>query len=260
MFDKLLVFDIETVPDSEALTWINTGRNEVSTGSGTADDFFPKPPFHRVISIGMLVADIVKDGNYDCYQITKVGSLSAAQWTEKQMLEKFFDFWGKKLPKLVSYNGKGFDIPVLKYRAMRSGICAEKVFQTGDRWNSYAQRYSCNWHCDLLDVLTDFGASQRCSMHEVCCILQIPSKIGGVNGASVANMFAEGKQQSIDNYCELDVLSTYLLYLRYALLLGYITGDGFKSMETNLRQYLLSKQQNHWNEFVDEWQRLSLSH
>ncbi|MDR2777402.1 MAG: 3'-5' exonuclease [Rickettsiales bacterium] len=266
MLDKLLVFDIETIPDTSVLVTL--------TGSETADPVemrkeleqyhmavsggnpFPRQPFHRIVSIAMLVADISRDNGYEYYRNVRVSSLSSLRNTEKQLVEKFFNYVCEHLPRLVSYNGKTFDLPVLKYRAMKHAVAAEKLFKSGDRWNSYANRYSINWHCDLLESLSDFGMSARCRMAEVCSILGIPGKINGMDGSRVADMFDSERLEDIDNYCEMDVLSTYLLYLSQALLRGIVTMDGFYSMCRDLRNYLTEQKSNHFRIFLDEWKNI----
>ena len=265
MLDELFVFDIETVPDTDVLQSL--------TGSTTTDEKqkrleleeysrevsggnpFPRQPFHRVVSISILWADIKKKNGYEYYEISRVGTISSTTNTEKQITEKFFDFLKRHNPRIVDYNGNTFDLPVMKYRAMKYGVSVENLFKSGDKWNNYNYRYSTDWHCDLLEVLSDFGTSSRCKMNEVCSILGIPGKIG-VDGSKVADMFDDGKLKEIDNYCETDVLNTYLVYLNYCLLSGTITHDGFIQMNKELKEYLEKNNLPHFNEFLDEWKKV----
>ena len=150
---------------------------------------------------------------------------------------------------------KTFDLPVMKYRAMKYCISASKLFKAGDKWNNYQQKYSSDWHCDLLDVLSDFGSSCRCKMNEVCSILGIPGKVG-TDGSQVVEMFDNGKLEEIDNYCETDVINTYLVYLHYQLLTGSINNEGFIKMNKDLIQYLINGNKEHFNEFLEEWKKV----
>lgn len=265
ILDKLFVFDIETIPDTDIL--------ENLTGSGTRDVIkkrqeleeyhiqvsggnpFPRQPFHRVVSVSILIADIIKKEGYEFYDIVKFGTISSLDNSEDEIVRKFFDYLCKNTPKMVSYNGRTFDIPVMKYRAMKYCIPIEKLYKAGDKWNSYMQRYSTDWHCDLLEVLSDFGTSARCKMNEVCSILGIPGKIG-VDGSKVADLFDCGSLKEIDDYCETDVLNTYLIYLNYALLAGLINYDGFITMSRNIINYLENKNLPHFTEFLEEWKKL----
>ena len=265
MLDKLFVFDIETIPDTEVLynltgsttTDEKEKRKELEEYSSeiSGGNPFPRQLFHKVVSISILIADIKKVNGYEYYEINKIGTISNIDNTEKEMTEKFFNYLCKYTPRIVDYNGRTFDLPVMKYRAMKYGISIENMFKSGDKWNSYSQRYSTDWHCDLLDVLSDFGASARCKMNEVCSILGIPGKIG-IDGSKVADMFDEGELKEIDNYCETDVLNTYLVYLNYGLLSGLVNYDNFIQMNKDLKNYMIDKHLSHFDEFLEEWKKV----
>lgn len=264
MTNKLFVFDIETIPDTEVLYNLigsNTKdekerRKELENYSNeVSGNPFPRQLFHKVISISMLIADIKKNGNYEYYNIIKIGTLSSIDNTEKEITRKFFEYLCKHKPRIVDYNGKTFDLPVMKYRAMKYGLSIAELFSAGDKWNNYTYKYSLDWHCDLLDALSDFGSSARCKMNEVCSILGIPGKIG-IDGSKVADMYDDGKLKDIDNYCETDVLNTYLIYLNYNLLNGKINQDDFLQMNRDLKNYMQSKKLPHFDEFLDEWKKV----
>ncbi|MDR1426071.1 MAG: 3'-5' exonuclease [Rickettsiales bacterium] len=263
MLDKLLVFDIETIPDTDVLAALTGSRTDnvkdmreeieqyhIAVSGGNP---FPRQPFHRIVSIALLVADIGKNNGYEYYRNIKLSTLSSLRNTEKELVEKFFSYVCDHLPRLVSYNGRTFDLPVLKYRAMKHTLTAEKLFKSGDKWNSYSSRYSTDWHCDLLETLSDFGLSAKCRMNEVCSILGVPGKIDDVDGSKVTTMFDSGELKKIDDYCETDVLSTYLIYLNYALLRGTIEMDDFFNMNRDLKKYLGEQNQKHLNRFLAEW-------
>ncbi len=93
-----------------------------------------------------------------------------AGFDEKKLLQGFFGYFERLKPRLVSFNGRGFDLPVLKYRAMKHGVSASHLHQAGDKWNSYTSRYALNWHCDLQDVLSDYGAFRDLQRHRMLSI------------------------------------------------------------------------------------------
>lgn len=267
MLDKLFVFDIETVPDTDILKNLTSSITqdlfekrkelenyhiEVSGGNP-----FPRQPFHRVISVSILIADIVKSNNYEYYEIIKLGTISSLDNAESDIISKFFDCLCKYTPRIVSYNGRTFDIPVMKYRAMKYGISIEKLFKAGDKWNNYTQRYSLYWHCDLLEALSDFGASARCKMNEVCSILGIPGKIG-IDGSKVTELYDQNLFKTIDDYCETDVLNTYLIYLNYALLSGLTNKENFINMNQDIIKYLKQKNFSYSDEFLDQWKNVDI--
>ena len=265
MLDKLFVFDIETIPDTEAVynllgiesDDVNYLRQElekyhIEVSNGNP---FPRQMFHKPISVSVLIADIEKKDDFEYYKISKLGTFSSTKNSEKQIVEKFFDYLSKHLPRIVDYNGRTFDLPVMKYRAMKYCVSAPELFKAGDKWNNYQQKYSLDWHCDLLDALSDFGSSCRCKMNEVCSILGIPGKIG-VDGSKVTDMYDEGRLIEIDNYCETDVLNTYLVYLNYQLLIGKINKDSFMNMNKDLINSLQDEGKEHFFEFLSEWEKV----
>jgi predicted PolB exonuclease-like 3'-5' exonuclease len=216
---------------------------------------FPRQPFHRIVSISMLRAVIHWKNGREYYELERIGTLSSRDKSEEQIVKDFFSYFHRYTPRLVGYNSRTFDLPVLKYRAMKYSIPAEKLFLTNNKWENYNSRYSLKWHCDLLEALSDFGMSARCKMNEVCNILGIPGKMDGMDGSGVMDLFDAGNIEKLDNYCETDVIATYLIYLNYALLTGLIDRDGFKAMNEELIDYLKGKGKENFNRFLSEWEK-----
>jgi len=266
---NLFVFDIETVPDTEAVPNL-TGfedpdverrREELEryhfdkTGGRNA---FPRQPFHRVVAISFLEAEIDRQGKEEAYLLRELRSGGEAGFDEKQLLQGFFGYFERLKPRLVSFNGRGFDMAVLKYRAMVHGVAAPWLYEAGDKWSSYQSRYAADWHCDLLDVLSDYGASARVSLDEVCAALGFPGKVG-VSGADVAQMVDEGRIEDVRNYCETDVLNTYLVYLRLMAHRGTVTVDGYNAAVADIVSLIEAEgaARPHLREFMDAWGRAS---
>ena len=264
--DKLFVFDIETVPDTEAV-YALTGDEE-AIGADTAwlrerleryhlditqgKNAFPRQPFHKVVAISFLEADLHAEGHMERFDLTQVRSGGKEDSSEKELLEGFFSYLGKSRARLVSFNGKGFDMPVLKYRAMKYGISASWLYQRGDKWNNYRQRYSADWHCDLLEELSDYGASARIKLNEVAAIIGAPGKYGP-DGSQVSSMYDEGRLGDIRAYCETDVVNTYLVYLRHRLLTGFLDKDGYDLAASDLLAFVEGAPETHWQEFMAAW-------
>ncbi|MGY8993068.1 MAG: 3'-5' exonuclease, partial [Rhodospirillales bacterium] len=143
---------------------------------------------------------------------------------------------------------------VLRYRAMVHGISTPHLYGAGDKWNSYTSRYSPDWHCDLLEVLSDYGASSRVRLNEVCAVLGLPGKFGP-SGADVAGMYYDGRLSSIRDYCETDVLNTYLVYLRHQLHTGGMERDSHNRAVADLVSMLESErgERSHLGDFLAAW-------
>ena len=202
-FDTLLTFDIETIPDAKH-------------HSGSK---FPKALFHQVVAISYVSVGLEHTKGFEIHELKDIRSGGEASFAEEKLLAGFFQYVERKKPRLVTFNGRSFDLPVLKYRAMLHGISAPWLNQGESRFESYGYRYSSHWHCDLMDVLADFGASTSAKLDEVSRLFGFPGKFG-IDGLKVAEIYAGGGIDDIRNYCETDALNTYLVYLRYALFRG----------------------------------------
>lgn len=266
--NSIIVFDIETIPDvglCQALTGfkgpglkeqreaMEQYHLEITEGKNP----FLRQPFHKIIVISMLKASLTIKNGYECLELKKISSGSLDKLTEKELVEFFFNYICKCLPRLISFNGKTFDLPVLKYKAMHYGIMAEKFYKAGDKWNSYNNRYSVDWHCDLLEVLSEYGASARVKMCEVCTAFNLPGKLG-IDGSNVAKMYDDNQLLEVKNYCETDVLNTYLIYLRLSLHQGKISKEGYQQNIEELINYIKENPQQNksFPLFLTEWEKV----
>ena len=252
-----LVFDIETVPDVEL------GRRLYGLGGladaqvakamfalrrqGSGGDFLPLEQ-HRVVAISCVLRS--RDG-------LKVWSLGDVSSPEAELIERFFDGIDRFSPDLVSWNGSGFDLPVLNYRALLAGVQAPRYWESGDgdqafRYNNYLSRF--HWrHLDLMDVLSGFQARGRVSLSNMACLLGLPGKLG-FSGAQVWHAYLEGNLVGIRQYCETDVLNTYLVYLRFELLRGRLTREGFAAEVERVKVLLRAGKEPHFAEFLRVWE------
>lgn len=265
----LFVFDIETLPDTDAVPNL-TGFLEPDIAARRAEleryhlevtegrNAFPRQPFHRVVAISFLEAEIERDGTGEAYVLRELRSGGKADYDEKTLLQGFFQHFERLKPRLVSFNGRGFDLPVLKYRAMKHGIAAPFLHQAGDKWANYGSRYASDWHCDLMEVLSDHGASARIKLNEVCAAMGFPGKFGA-EGSQVAAMVDEGRIQEVRDYCETDVLNTYLVYLRWKLHTGTLAAGGYDHAVADVVAYIQAEMDKrpHLGAFLEAWGQAS---
>lgn len=198
-----LVLDIETVPDLEIWT-----RPEPEPGKELA---FPPPAAHRVVAIGVALFN-------DELGFVKIGAI-AHRKDEPDMLREFSEYVDKNRPTLVTWNGRGFDLPVLMHRCMRHRIPMPWYYQA----RGYRYRYSDEGHCDLMDVFGDYGAARNGKLDVAAKLIGLPGKSPGESGASVEEMWRAGKATEIRDYCLRDVAMTSFLLLRYHLMSGKLT-------------------------------------
>jgi hypothetical protein len=172
------------------------------------------------------------------------------------LIERFFEGLDKFTPELVSWNGSGFDLPVLHYRCMLHGVTAARYWETGDsdgsfRYSNYLSRF--HWrHIDLMDVLSGFQGRGRASLDNVATLLGFPGKVG-MHGSQVWDTYLMGGLQRIRGYCETDVLNTYLIYLRFQLMRGHLNASEHAGEVARVRRLLHDSTGRHLQEFAAAW-------
>jgi 3'-5' exonuclease len=254
-----LVFDIETVPD------VAFGRRLYDLGDlpdesvakamfalrrqDRGGDFLPLEQ-HRVVAISCALRE---GERFTLWSVGEPGD------SEAQLVQRFFDGIAKYTPDLVSWNGSGFDLPVLNYRALLWGVRAERFWETGEgesefrefRYNNYLQRY--HWrHTDLMDVLSGFSSRNRVSLANMACLLGLPGKLGFA-GDQVWDAYQRGDLVGIRRYCETDVLNTWLIYLRFERLRGRLTPEGYREEAARVRAWLGASSEPHLAQFLAAW-------
>ncbi len=245
---SLFVFDIETVPDTDMVpNLLGAMPDDVAARRQALSEYhlkltggkndFPRQPFHKVVAISFVAADIERDGDRERYHLREIRSGGDVHSSERDLLAGVFQYIEKKRPRLISFNGRTFDAPVLKYRAMVHGVQANWFHNGGNKWDSYGSRYSLDWHCDLIDALSDNGASARIRLDEVCSVLGFPGKFG-TEGSQVAELYDQGQLKEIRDYCETDVANTYLVYLRFMQHKGRLATADYNAAVQDLLNYL----------------------
>jgi predicted PolB exonuclease-like 3'-5' exonuclease len=251
----VLAFDIETVPDTEGLRKLY-GLAEAISDAEVAEmalqrrrqsvghDFLPLHQ-HRVVAIACALRE--RDG-------FRIWSLGEPDEPEGQLIQRFFDGVEKFTPQLVSWNGGGFDLPVLNYRGMLHSVRAARYWELGDedrdfRYNNYISRYHTR-HLDLMDLLGMYQS--RIPLDEFAQLLGLPGKIG-MRGTDVWEAYSSGRIEAIRNYCEADVANTYAVYLRFQLLRGALSPEAYRQECDVMRDALGRLTGAHWKEFLDGW-------
>ena len=253
MRDPVLVFDIETVPDVEtgrrllgldgmddaAVAQAMSAQRQQARGN----DFQP-PHLHRIVAISIALR---RD------EELRVFSLGTEQDGEAELVRQFFRGIDKYQPVLVSWNGGGFDLPVLHYRALKHGIAAPRYWATDgeSKWDNYIGRYQFR-HTDLMDVLALYNGRSSAPLHEIAVMLGLPGKLG-MDGSQVAAAYAAGKLAEIRAYCETDVLNTWLIYLRFLLMRGQLADAEYRTELALARDFLTQRDATHWREFLAAW-------
>jgi hypothetical protein len=230
----ICIFDCETIPDYRLIsqTFTVEDLSEYDAILKAQEEYREKHnstflplAYHRVVAISAVIAD--EFGHF-----VKVGDFGKGSDQEEDIIRDFFSYIEKQNPKLVSFNGRGFDMPMLLIRAMKYNMTLHAYFDQNNpqlnksKWENYRQRYSEHFHTDLLDSLGSFGAVRNLKLDTLCTMAGIPGKYD-VSGDQVLELFYQGELEKIREYCQSDVLNTYWLYLKYELLKGTLTIEDY---------------------------------
>ena len=255
----IVVFDIETIPDIaggqkmydlQGISLEETAKAMLATRRIKVEDtnFLPLHQ-HQVIAISVVVR-----WDQNNFLIKSLGNLDSS---ESELIHAFFRAI-EKIPVLVSWNGSGFDLPVLQYRALIHGIVSATYWDTGDfdrdfKWNNYQSRFHKR-HVDVMEVLSRFQPRASAALDEIAKLIGLPGKIG-VGGANIFSAYCEGKLQEIRDYCEIDALNTYLIYLRFEYIRGNYSIKQYEEERLRTRNWLAESDKPHFQEYKHEWQK-----
>ena len=250
----ILVFDIETIPDLESgrKLYHLEGLSDEDTAQAlfalrrekTGNDFLPHY-LQKIIAISLVMAH----GSQ-----VKVWSLGDETTQEAELIQRFYKGLEKHTPTLVSWNGSGFDLPVLHYRALLHGIESKTYWEVGEnqqtfRWNNYLNRFHYR-HLDLMDVLAAYQNKAFAPLDDIATMLGFPGKMG-MSGSKVFEAYTAGKITDIRNYCETDVLNTYCVYLRFERMRGLLNEEAYLDKMESLKMMLKSENKPHLQDFCN---------
>lgn len=252
----VLVFDLETIPDAHGLRalngWDNLGDDEVieralaEREAKTGSNFLPLH-LHQIAVIGCVFRDD---------KGIRVKCLGDPGDPEPVLIQQFFRTIDHYTPQIVSWNGSGFDLPVLHYRSLIHGVPAARYWETGNddrdfRYNNYQSRYHQR-HLDLMDVLARHTGRANAPLDEMAKLCGFPGKLG-MDGSQVWRAWRDGQQDQVRAYCETDVINTWLMFCRFRLIRAELTVADYEQEIELVRQYLASVDAPHWTEYLQAW-------
>lgn len=255
---NILAFDIETIPDVE-------GGRKLYDLDGLSDSDVATAMFNiRREKVGheflathlqkvVAISAVYRNIHQDKFSIWTLGEEDSS---EKEIVQNFFDGIDKHTPTLVTWNGSGFDLPVLHYRGLINGVQAPRYWDLGEddsnfKWNNYIGRFHMR-HTDLMDVLAGYSPRAFAPLDEMAVLLGLPGKMG-MSGSKVWDQFKDGKIKDIRDYCETDALNTYLIYLHWQHVRGHLT-DAALAQEYEVVKQTLAKGEPHLQEFLKVWE------
>lgn len=251
-----LVFDLETIPDVEGLRqtndWNHLSDEEVvktafEERQAKTGSTFLQHHLHKIAVVGCVFRD---DNGF------RVKCIGQADDPEQTLIQGFFKTIDHYTPTLVSWNGSGFDLPVLHYRSLIHGVVAPRYWDTGQddrdfKYNNYLSRYHSR-HTDLMDVLANYGGRSNAPLDDMAKLCGFPGKLG-MDGSLVWQAWNEGRQQEVRAYCETDVVNTWLVYCRFQLIRGLLTPAAYENEIMLVKEHLAGLEGTHWQEYLGAW-------
>ena len=258
----VLVFDIETIPDVPGLRRLHDLSPELSDAevaelafqqrrAQNGTDFLP----HHLQRVAVISCALRAGKDL------RVWSLAEPEQGEAEIIQRFFDGIEKFTPQVVSWNGGGFDLPVLHYRGLIHGVVASRYWDLGDgdyadsrdfKWNNYISRYHTR-HLDLMDLLAMYQPRANAPLDDMARLCGFPGKLG-MDGSQVWPAYQAGQLADIRDYCETDAANTYLVYLRFQLMRGSLTPAEYATEIRLVRDWIGAEAgKAHWAAFLAAW-------
>ena len=257
---KYIVFDIESIPDSKLIKMVKYPdqdineldavrkfQEEILTNSGGATFFIPVT-FQYPISI--CIATVAEDFN-----LIDIELLDEPEFRTKEMVRLFWEYFEKSYKdlSLVTFNGRGFDMPLLELMAYRYGITAQKHLR-----DKFGSRYRFGTkHIDLQDWLSNFNAIRmNGGLNLLAKLIGRPGKMSA-KGDDVYDMFLEGQLTEINNYCIHDVLDTYFIFLRTRVMLGELSITREQEIVEKAKHFLLKDKEREsvFGKYLENWDK-----
>lgn len=245
---QYLVFDVEAVADGDLIAKvrypkknytpaeaIRAYRDELIEQRGDGKDFIPSP---FMLPISVAVGKVDRE-----FRLLDLVVLDDPQFRPHVITQLFWSGWlhyGR--PTLVTFNGRGYDLPVMELAAFRYGISLPSWFNVHDRSFEQARnRFNIESHWDLMDLFTNFGASRMTGgLNLLANLIGKPGKTG-IDGSQVQDMYADGKVDEINDYCRCDVLDTYFVFLRSQVMTGALTLEREQEVVAGTKDWLAER-------------------
>jgi predicted PolB exonuclease-like 3'-5' exonuclease len=257
----VLVFDIETIPDVAGIRSLHGLPDDLPDAevaelafqrqrAKNGSDFLP----HHLQRVAVISCVMRSDDGF------KVWSLAEPKLAEGEIIQRFYHGIEKYTPQLVSWNGGGFDLPVLHYRGLIHGAVAPRYWDMGDgdfhdsrdfKWNNYIGRYHTR-HLDLMDLLAMYQPRANAPLDELAKLMGLPGKLG-MDGSAVWGAYLDGRIDEVRDYCETDVVNTYLVYLRFQQMRGCLSKDEHAQEVSFVREQIGALKLPHWDAFLAAW-------
>ena len=258
---SVLAFDIETIPDIAGLRALRGASSSLTDAEVYAAEIAErkergKSDFMPLHLQRVLVVSCIFRNAHGLQVRSFVDGEADGRSHEGEIIQEFFDRIERRRPQLVSWNGGGFDLPVLQQRGLRHGIVAGKYWDMGDddreyRYNSYIGRYHLR-HIDLMDLLAMYQPRGNAPLDAMAKLCGFPGKLG-MDGSQVYGAYLDGRTDEIRRYCETDAMNTYLLWCRFEKMRARLDESGYAGEIALARETVAALDEPHWREYLAAW-------
>jgi predicted PolB exonuclease-like 3'-5' exonuclease len=259
MSPSVLVFDIETIPDVHGLRALRGADDTLSDTEVLAAERAEREAAGRseMLPLYLQRVLVISCVFRNAKGLTVQSFVDVDGKSERTVVQTFFDKIEKHQPQLVSWNGGGFDLPVLHYRGLKHGVVADKYWDMGEddreyKWNNYISRYHMR-HLDLMDLLALYQPRANAPLDAMAKLCGLPGKLG-MDGSQVHAAYLNGQLDGIRRYCETDVMNTWLMYCRFQKMRGGFTEAEHEREVALARDSLKAIDELHWAEYLAAWQ------
>jgi predicted PolB exonuclease-like 3'-5' exonuclease len=252
-----LVFDLETIPDVAGLRRLNPGSEGMSDDEVVEAAQAARRESHGTDFLPLHLQQVAVIGCvFRVYQGFRVMTLGNSDDPVAVLLAGFFKTIEHYTPRLVSWNGSGFDLPVLHYRSLIHAVPAPRYWDMGEddrdfKFNNYISRYH-NRHVDLMDFLAKYNGRANAPLDDLAKLCGFPGKLG-MDGSQVWRAWRDGRADEVRAYCETDVVNTWLVYCRFRLLKGELDREAYDAEVGLVRDTLQASGAAHWQEYLAAW-------
>ena len=255
-----LLFDVEAVADAQLVADIRYPKDGLEPKAALAryraelmeqngKDILPAT---FMLPCAVAVAKVSGD-----YRLLDVVALDEPKYRPHVITRTFWQGWRHyNRPVLVTFNGRGYDLPVMELAAFRYGYSVPEWFNVhAISYEQSRNRYNINSHVDLMDLVSNFGASRVSGgLNLLANLIGKPGKTS-IDGSKVQDMHDSGQDKEINDYCRCDVLDTYFVFLRTRVMIGRLTLDDEQKLVAEARTWLETQavQTPAYRHYLDHW-------
>jgi len=234
----ILAIDGEMILDTAIVT--PERRREIDEAQAKSGRMPSIRPYEwRIVTLGHALVEWVEDPatNDDLPRITRFGAIGGPDWREPEILGGFYELVRlKRRPRLLTWNGRTFDLPTIEARALVAGIADSGFAHAG-----FDYRFSADKNLDLMDKLSNFGAGTRLDLDGMAKACGFPGKPPGIDGGRVEAMFAAGRIGEIEDYALCDVANLLGIAFRWMFHVGEIGARIEREGQAQIRQVLAAR-------------------